>query len=771
GGDTTDREFLAEVRDRTWKTYENQEYQFEDLVEKLEIHRDPGRNPLFDVMLALQNMQDLVTQEGVELEDTGLTMEPYPFEDGISKFDMTLHAFEAEGQLILSFEYCTKLFKKETIETFSRYLIRVLDVVLKEPQSGICEIEIASEQDKQAILADFNDTRKEYPVNETIRQLFEYQVTETPDETAVAFREQRLSYKELNEKVNRLARTLHSHGVAIGTIVAVKTAPSIDMVVGTLAVLKTGGTYMPIDPDYPEERIKYMIADSGVQLLLTSGSPAETDTMKTLSLEDETIYHEDAANPGYGDSAAEPAYIMYTSGSTGKPKGVVVEHRSILRLVKNTNFIELNSPGRILQTGAFAFDASTFEIWGALLNGLSLYTVDKETVLSPGSLKETIEKNNIDTMWMTSPFFNQMVQSQIDIFAPLKHLLVGGDILNPVYIGKVKDKYPGLKIINGYGPTENTTFSTTYAIEKETKGNIPIGKPIANSTAYILDEYGHLLPVGAAGELCVGGDGVARGYLNNPELSAEKFLLNPFDDGKSYIYKTGDRARWLSDGNIEFLGRMDYQVKIRGFRIEPGEIEHQLLGHEKVTDAFVDIRENEKGDRFLCGYVVSAETFDTSELREFLARSLPDYMIPQYFVWMEKMPLTPNGKIDRNVLKKLEALASGKGEYVAPKTGMEKSITEIWQEVLGEEKIGIHDNFFEVGGNSLKIVQLSSKLKDVIGKDIPVATMFRYPTISSFARYVEHGETAGEMLSEDEISETIDEMDGAMQMFGEIEDE
>ncbi|MCP5050149.1 MAG: amino acid adenylation domain-containing protein, partial [bacterium] len=425
-------------------------------------------------------------------------------------------------------------------------------------ETRIADIRTIPAPQKEKILTQLNATGTDYPKEKTIQQLFGEQTEQTPDAVAVVGNEA-VTYKELDERSGYLAAVLMEKGVQAGSIVGIMSKSSTETITGILAILKAGGGYLPIDPGYPEERIDFMLRDSGANILLDHGM-----------LKDIPGKGEHKIRPCQSNHAATSgnfAYIIYTSGSTGKPKGVIVEHCNVVRLVKNTDYIQFNRGERILQTGALEFDASTFEIWGALLNGLQLFLMEKEELLSPGKLRNAVTNYDITTMWMTAPLFNQVSAEEIDVFSGLKNLLVGGDVLSPVHIYRVKERFPGLNIINGYGPTENTTFSTTFRIERNDYHQIPIGKPVANSTAYIVDRDNNLQPISVAGELLVGGDGVARGYLNRPRLTAERFItVNQLS--MSNLYRTGDLARWLPDGNIEFLGRMDTQVKVRGFRVE-----------------------------------------------------------------------------------------------------------------------------------------------------------------------------------------------------------
>jgi len=575
------------------------------------------------------------------------------------------------------------------------------------------------------------------------------------------------------------------------------------MVIGILGILKAGGAYLPIDPEYPPERVNLMLKDSNARILLMGNSVGEEKSeiriskFETISndqnvneknstatftvLNFEHLKFEFVSNFEFRASNLNSyslAYIMYTSGSTGRPKGVMVLHRNVVRLVVNTNYIVLTGETRLLQTGAPVFDATTFEIWGPLLNGGQLVLVEKEVILNALQLGKTIKKNKINTLWLTSPLFNQLAGESGDIFSNLDYLLVGGDVLSPRFINLVRSKSEKIKIINGYGPTENTTFSTTFLIDRDFEETIPIGKPIGNSTAYILDNHGRPQPIGIFGELWVGGDGISRGYLNSPELTAEKFDRDLWDcqdyhdkknrnkgPGKrnymsprphrSYIYKTGDITRWLPDGNIEFSGRVDDQVKLRGFRIELEEIEHVLLAHPGIKAAAVMVREpeintttGEKGEPYLCAYVVPqpGKTYsispDTSQLRRYLSEKLPGYMVPAYFVMVEHLPLTPNGKLDRKALPapKLNLIH----QYIPPRNNSEERLVEIYSEILEieKEKIGIDANFFELGGHSLKAIRLINRIHKTFGIRLDLAKCLKTPTLRQISEYLQS--TAGD---------------------------
>jgi amino acid adenylation domain-containing protein len=775
-GEKTLKEFLKEIKKNTLAAFENQDYPFEDLVEQVNINRDTGRNPLFDTMFVMQN------PDISNVEIPGLKLMACPSETNRSKFDLTIIGHESKGKLLFGFEYCTTLFKEAAVERFVKYFKRIVSAVPGSAERKISDFEIISGEEKKQVLFDFNDTSRAYPKDKTIVQLFEEQAARTGDNIAVMCMAHgawstegrdgigtiSITYRELNEKSDQLAALLIKKGVVSGDIVGIMGERSMEMVVGILGILKAGGVYLPIDADYPEQRKQYMLADSSANVFITAGSIPESISggvhigsqwdewpiyciretkmgMRHFSTEGKQ-YGRDKSHP-YMIDAGSSAYIMYTSGSTGEPKGVMVTHRNVVRLVKNTNYVELGEETRILQTGAPVFDATTFEIWGALLNGGQLVLTGKEVILDAHQLAGALEVNRINTLWLSSPLFNQLVQQSIALFSPLRYLLVGGDVLYPIHINRVKHRFPGLKIINGYGPTENTTFSTTYLIEEAFEQNIPIGSPIANSTAYIVNSHNQLQPIGVWGELIVGGDGVSCGYLNSPEMTADRFKEKKKGTGKysdkysdkysflthplthSPIYKTGDLARWLPDGNIEFSGRIDQQVKVRGFRVELGEIEDCLLKWDEIKEAVVIAVPDEKGDKSLCAYIVSESDIPVSRLRDYLSNQLPGYMIPSYFTWLEKIPLNPNGKIDRKALPAPEARVTE--AYAAPRNEVEEKLAEIWSSVLGvkKETIGIDSNFFELGGHSLKATILVSRIHEAFNVKLPLTRVFQSPVI------------------------------------------
>jgi amino acid adenylation domain-containing protein/non-ribosomal peptide synthase protein (TIGR01720 family) len=665
----------------------------------------------------------------------GLKTEPYPLENRTAKFDMTLTATEEKDTIRFELEYNTALFHAETIGRWIGYFKTMLGHIVTDPDVPIAEAAMLAEAEKRRILAAFNDTATDYPRDKTIHELFEEQAERVPDNVAVVLGIQQITYRELNARANRLAGMLRAKGLQRNHAAGIMVEQSVEMMVGILAILKAGGAYVPIDPDYPEERVRYLLADTGAGLVLTGRALAgRLQGTEPVYFDDPSLEQMGTTNLAHLNRPEDLAYVIYTSGSTGQPKGVMVEHRNVVRLVKNAGYIPFDDSCRMAQTGAISFDASTFELFGALLHGGTLYPVPKSTLLDVEGFSGFLHRHGITTMWLTSPLFNQLAQEKADMFAAVRHLIIGGDALVPRQVNQVRRVCPDLTLWNGYGPTENTTFSTCFRIEQDYAHQIPIGKPIGNSTAYILNSAGHPQPIGVPGELCVGGDGVARGYWNRPDLTEEKFVDNPFSPGER-MYRTGDLARWLPDGHIEFLGRIDQQVKVRGFRIELGEIESQLMRVEGVNEAVVMTRQDETGANSLCAYVAGDRVLTAEELRAALSHTLPAYMVPSYFVQVDKMPLTPNGKVDRKALPEPEA-GAGREEYRAPRNEKEELLSDLWKDVLGAGQVGIDDNFFSLGGDSIKAIQLAARLNKH-GWKLEMKHLFQHPTIEQVSLYLQ----------------------------------
>jgi amino acid adenylation domain-containing protein len=586
----------------------------------------------------------------------------------------------------------------------------------------------------------WNSNRTNYPREKTISELFEGVVAALPDRIAVTFENRDLTYRELNGLANRLAAQLRDAGVCPGMMVGCCVERSVELIVALLAILKVGGAYVPFDLGYPKERIGFYLEDAATKVVLTAGETPAVLADRPADCLIIDVCEALASGPGHPNPplVGKPgslAYVMYTSGSTGRPKGVLVDNRAVVRLVHTTDYCNLGPEDVFLQFAPVAFDASTFEIWGALLNGARL-VVAPPGQLSLENLGRIIHQRGVTVLWLTAGLFNLMVEQRLSDLAGVRQLLAGGDKLSARHVRRALDELPGCAIINGYGPTENTTFTCCHVMRPGDRvpDSVPIGRPIANTTVYVLNEQ--LAPVapGTIGELYTGGDGVALGYLNNEEATAEKFVHDPFvADQAARMYRTGDLARIGEDGVLEFCGRADNQVKISGHRIEPGEIEAALRASERVKDACVTARAVEDGTRHLIAYYVPAEPEPTAaDLRALLAAILPTYMVPAAFVPLALLPLTPNGKIDRAALPDPRNDGPPAPEPV-PADHLGRLILKAWSELLGTDRIGLKDNFFDLGGNSLLLLGVHDRLQKALGREILVTAMFEFPTVQALS--------------------------------------
>ncbi len=728
-------QLLEEVKTTALEAYDYQDFPFEKIVEVLQPERNLSNTPLFQVMFVLQHTPNN------KIEIQGLKLTPLDIDNGTAKFDLTLSITETPTELKGCFEYNVDIFTANKIEAMVGHFQTLLKEILNDTTQEIGKLTLLTQAERHQLLVEWNDTKVDYPAGKSIYQLFEEQVEKTPEAIALVFQEQELTYQQLNNRANRLAHYLISLGVKPETLVGICIERSFEMIVGLLGILKAGGAYVPLDPSYPLERLNYMLEDSAVDILVTQEKlleslPPNAAKLVFLDRDWETINQSSANNPVTSVSSDNLAYVIYTSGSTGKPKGVLVLQKGVVRLVKKTNYVDLTVDEVLLQLAPISFDASTWEIWGSLLNGAKLVIYPNEAI-SLQTLGNVLKRYKVTTLWLTSGLFNLIVDEKLEDLKGMKKLLAGGDVLSIFHVQKVLSELKDCQLINGYGPTENTTFSCCYSVKKDYQlvNSVPIGKPINNTQVYILDSHLQPVPIGVAGELHVGGDGLARGYLNNPELTAEKFIDNPFGDGR--LYKTGDLACYLPDGNIEYLGRIDNQVKIRGFRIELGEIETVLNSHPQIQQAIVIAREDEPGNKQLVAYLITnEETIDSRELQNFLKGTLPEFMMPSLFVSLDSLPLTPNGKVDRRALPVPKRTKHRTKENAAPRTPNEVFIAKIWAEILNLENIGIYDNFFELGGHSLMVPKLFLRIANSININLPLSTIFYAPTVEEMAKII-----------------------------------
>ncbi len=735
-GDPRFRELLARVRDVTLGAYAHQDLPFDKLVQELHPERSLNRAPICQAMFVLQNMPRHV------LELRGLTAVPFEISDETAKFDLSLSLGEEPDGLVGTFGYSTDLFEASTIARMATHFEILLEGISEDPDRRLSELPFLSAPERHQLLVEWNDTTRAYPRDDCVPALFEAQVDRTPGATAVVCGREEISFGALNARANQVARYLRSRGVGAEIPVGVCVERSIDMVVALLGILKAGGAYVPLDPNDPPDRVGFMLADATVRLVVTETRVAErlpmVDRLERFCLDREqvTLARLSTGNLKLGVSADSLAYVMYTSGSTGTPKAVTIVHRGIVRLVKEASYVSLSPDDVVLQGAPITFDASTFEIWGALLNGarLALAPVEKPSL---AELRDTLERHQVTIAWFTSALFSQMVDHELGCLLRVRQVLAGGDVLSLGHVRKFLQASGTSTLINGYGPTENTTFTCCYAMTATTHigSSVPIGRPIANTQVYVLDEYLNPQPIGVPGELYIGGDGLARGYWNRSELTSTKFIGNPFSDQpSSRLYKTGDRVRYRSDGNLEFLGRVDHQVKIRGFRVELEEIEAVLARHAAVREAAVVAPEDAPGDKRLVAYVSVREAVEGSALRRYLGQHLPEYMVPAAVVVLDELPKTSAGKLDRRKLPSPNAERDARyGQSAAPRNQIEERLVDLWCNLLRKDRIGIHDNFFELGGHSLLATQVISRIRAVYGKELPLRSLFEAPTVAGLA--------------------------------------
>ncbi|MCD6571341.1 MAG: amino acid adenylation domain-containing protein [Deltaproteobacteria bacterium] len=707
-------DFLQQVKQTALGAYANQDYPFDKLVEVLNPARDISRSPVFDVTFEVREASAdpfaSITLGKVSLKDiTG--------DDRLVKFDMSVTGYEVSSGITMKFEYNADLFDYETIERMMRYYHNLIKEVVDNPDKALSEIDILSKEERDQLLVKFNDTSADFPIDTCMHELFELQAKKTPDRPAVVFNGNKLTYEGLDKKSNQLASYLKKHGVGNQDLVGIMTERCPEMITAYLGVWKTGGAYVPIDPEYPKERIRYMLEDSGAKVVFTQEAlldrlPETQAEVVSLDAGWAEISKESEERITLDIDPESLAYVIYTSGSTGRPKGSQIMHKNVVNLSYwHINAFALDENDRASQLAGVAFDATVWEIWPYLLSGASVFPLERRLgQMLPEELAGWFEKNKITRAFVPTKLAEVFLSLDLSNLS-LKTMFTGGDTLSHI------PKRHEFDLINNYGPTETAVVATSGDITgwPQSKGLPPIGKPISNVSIYILDDHLKPVPAGVVGEICIGGAGVGKGYLNDPSKTSESFILNPFPStyGKDgdLIYKTGDLGRWLEDGNIDFIGRRDYQVEIRGYRVELGEIETVLSGYEGIKECTVLDKVDDKGSARLVAFYVSEKEKEEGVLKSYLREILPNYMIPSMFICLDNLPLTPNGKVDRNSLSKMVDLSTGViAEYVAPRNETEQAIADIWKEVLGVDRVGIYDNFFDLGGDSIISLQVVSRL-------------------------------------------------------------
>ncbi|QSI44922.1 non-ribosomal peptide synthetase [Bacillus altitudinis] len=733
-------DLLAKVKEMTLKAFEHQHYPFDKLVDDLSMDRDLSRSPIFQVAMGY-------VTDSLDINLKGLTSEQVMVHHTVSKFDLTLHVFEQEDKLSIHVEYNTDLFEQETIHRMMNYYLNLLDGMTAQPERTFADFCVMDKTEQNAMIIGKNQTDTPYP-KRTLQELFEEQVQRDPHRIAVSYMEEHMTYQDLDEKATKLAAYLQSKGVGPGSLVPMLFDRSFDMMVSVLGIVKSGAAYVPMSPEYPDARIGLIVRDTQSDIILTqshlinrlddlSGTKIEMD--KSLP-ETDAVYQREKSIVGED----QLAYVNYTSGSTGTPKGVMLPHAGVVRLVKETNYIELGSEDKMLQLSNYAFDAFTFELWGMLLNGGQLVLIPKYAALNMDELTRLIKTHQVTANCLPTALFNRLIEHDPKSVAGYRTLLVGGEAMSSEHARKALPHMKGV-LINAYGPTENTTLATTYQVTHvpEDARSVPIGVPVANSTVVILDDHLNPVPTGVKGEIYIGGTGLAKGYLHDPERTEERFIDNPFPALKGdKLYRSGDLGKWRSDGSIEYLGRKDNLVKIRGYRIECGEIETALLKHPQVKECTV-IAKTYGSSKRLAAYLVTDGGEPVPGWKAFLQESLPGYMIPSYFIVLDAIPVTTNGKVDQKALPEPTDAVSSSHEDDQPVTETQQLIVTAFSEVLGVKRVGIHDSFFDLGGDSIMSIQAVAKLKEK-GVRVDPKWIFMHPAPAQLAAYLDTVPETGE---------------------------
>lgn len=764
-GNDSYNQLLKNIMQVTIEAYDHQAYPFDEIVDQVQTRVDVSRHPLFSVMVALQNTDIGNFDGGVQLL-SGVKVNLYDDNELVtSKFDLLFDFVEIEGDLLSTIQYNSDLYDRETVERMGDHLIQLFGAIAQNLDLAIDRIDYMTGQEKDKLLVQFNNTKLDYPKDQNIVSLFETCVERYTDTTALIFERESISYGDLNQRANRIAHYLtYEAKITKQESVGILQGRGIDYIVTILGILKAGGAYIPLEMDAPDDRLKFIIQEAVVKTLiiektfgkrvrqfLNIGSNLEnilvvdSDDLRETFSGYKTLTSKNAlksyavTNLTVDIQPDSRAYIIYTSGSTGTPKGVIVGHKSVVRLVKNTNYISIDSNQTILGLSNFSFDGSVFDIFGALLNGAKLVITPQESIANPVSLNRIIQSHHVSVFFVTTTLFNALVEEGLSDVGKLACILFGGEQVSVSHVRKFKTLYPAIRLIHVYGPTENTTFSTYYDIKivPESVATIPIGQGIANTTCYVLDDHQALQPIGVIGELYVGGEGLSSGYLNNPELTSAKFIANPFVKGEQ-LYKTGDLVRWLPSGQIEFVGRRDNQVKIRGFRIELGEIERVLRENDIIDDAIVLVKLNALDEKELCAYVVASQEVDTAALANYINNYLPSYMVPVHWIHLDKFPLNRNGKVDKHMLvsHSINEL-SNKEEKIEPRTETEIKVAAIWKKILGLEKVRLNDNFFERGGHSLKATKFVNQVYKDLGIQLDLRDLFTHTLLEDHVKLIE----------------------------------
>jgi amino acid adenylation domain-containing protein len=729
-------QLLQQVKTTTLEAYQHQDVPFEKVVEAVTQNRDLSRSPVFQVMFVFQNTPDIP-----QLQLGEVRLSRNAVEHITAQFDLRCTISDTERGMFISMEYCTDLFSQQTIERMNGHFAHLLEHIAQNPNAKLCDYELLAEQETHQLLTEFNATQTQYPEDKTILDLFAQQVNQSPNSTSVVYENQSLSFQELDEKSNQLANYLIELGVKPDSLVAICMERSLEMMVGILGILKANAAYVPIDPDYPQQRIDYMLEDCKASIILSHSEVKISLPNNVVNLDTDwkRINQQAKTKPATAPKPNHLAYVIYTSGSTGQPKGVMNEHSGLLnRLCWAQDYFKLTPKDKVLQKTTYSFDVSVWELLWPLISGAQLIFAKPGGHKDNVYLKEVIEKEQI-TMLHFVPSMLEVFLSDLpkEACASLKQVLCSGEALKASQVELFGQKLPQTKLFNLYGPTEAAIDVTCWEVEPNAE-TVPIGKPVANTQIYILNQQNQPVPIGVAGEIHIGGVQVARGYLNKAELTSEKFIPNPYSKTKTErLYKTGDLGKWTEDGNIECLGRLDDQVKIRGYRIELGEIETAIEQIKDVKQSAVLAKDDTQGNKRLVAYVVSRKAFDKSKAMTELQQKLPEYMVPQIWVELKELPLTPNGKTDRKALPEPDISEQLKDQYVAPRNETEQKLAEIWKEILKLEKIGIHDNFFELGGHSLMALRIISGIRRAFNVEIEIIELVQHPSIIELGQIIE----------------------------------